>query len=186
MRWSKRRSAVRRQKENAHPASRRETQRLRPPRCCLETRLAEAPGEAGGTVENTEDAEPEVGTSVGLDRGDDVESGGQAEHDIPDAGDATEHSFLAETNDAEGGGEEDDSQASPDGAHSGSLGEHAETPTPADGPDDAPPEGAAQPSGLSVQEPTEEPAYEDLRRQVRMCQTPEVCYPSLTLRVLSS
>eukprot|EP00965_Chrysotila_dentata_P050587 1676432-Pleurochrysis_carterae.AAC.1 len=44
----------------------------------LETRQAEAPSEAGGTEENTEDAEPEVGAPDGPDGGDDVESGGQA------------------------------------------------------------------------------------------------------------
>eukprot|EP00965_Chrysotila_dentata_P100372 3316228-Pleurochrysis_carterae.AAC.1 len=45
----------------------------------LETRLAETPGEAGGAVENTEDAEQEAGVSDGPDGGEDAESSGQAE-----------------------------------------------------------------------------------------------------------
>eukprot|EP00965_Chrysotila_dentata_P071230 2353606-Pleurochrysis_carterae.AAC.1 len=142
----------------------------------LETRQAEAPGEAGSTVENTEDAEPEAGVSGGPDGGDDAESDGQAEHDVPDTGDATKHSSPSEADEAEGGGEEDDSQVNPDRANSGDPGEHAEAPARVDGPDDPPPEGVAQPSGPAVQEPTEEPAYEYFKRQVRLCQTPEVCY----------
>eukprot|EP00965_Chrysotila_dentata_P148539 4904689-Pleurochrysis_carterae.AAC.1 len=49
----------------------------------------------------------------------------------------------------EGEGQEDDSQANPDSAQSGSPNEHAEAPTPADGPDDTPLEGDAQPSEIS-------------------------------------
>eukprot|EP00965_Chrysotila_dentata_P045263 1503893-Pleurochrysis_carterae.AAC.1 len=111
----------------------------------LETRQTETSGEAGGTVENREDAEPQAGVSGGPDESDGAESGGQAEHDAPNAGDAMEHSSPAKAGGAEGGGEEDDSQANPDSAHSGSPGEHAEAPAPADGPDDPPPEGVAQP-----------------------------------------
>eukprot|EP00965_Chrysotila_dentata_P247323 6207684-Pleurochrysis_carterae.AAC.1 len=128
-------------------------------------------------TENTEDAEPEVRAPDGPDGGDDAESArGQAEHDVPDVCDAAQPSFLAEVNDAEGGGKEDDSQANPDSAHSGSPGEHTETPTLADGPDETPPEGDALSSGLSAQEHAEEPAYERLTCQVRMYQTPETCY----------
>eukprot|EP00965_Chrysotila_dentata_P149706 4943436-Pleurochrysis_carterae.AAC.1 len=87
-----------------------------------------------------------------------------------------EHSSPAEASVAEGEGKENDSQPNPDSVDSGSPGEHAEAPAPADGPDDPSPEGVAQPSGPAVQEPREEPAFENLTRQVRLCQTPEVCY----------
>eukprot|EP00965_Chrysotila_dentata_P017811 592766-Pleurochrysis_carterae.AAC.1 len=40
----------------------------------LESRHTEAPDDAEGTVENTEDAEPEAGVSGGLDGGEDAES----------------------------------------------------------------------------------------------------------------
>eukprot|EP00965_Chrysotila_dentata_P014480 479705-Pleurochrysis_carterae.AAC.1 len=67
-------------------------------------------------------------------------------------------------------------QANSDSVDSKSPGEHAEAPAPADGPDDPPPEGVAQPSGPAVQGPAEELAFENFKRQVRLCQTPEVCY----------
>eukprot|EP00965_Chrysotila_dentata_P112585 3720895-Pleurochrysis_carterae.AAC.1 len=120
-----------------------------------------------------EDAEPEAGVSGGLDRGEDAESSGQAEHAASGADDAMEHSSSAEASDAGGGGEKNDSRANSDSLDCGNPGENAEAPTPVDGQDDSLPEDAAQPSGPAVQESTEEPDYKYSRRQVRLCQTPE-------------
>eukprot|EP00965_Chrysotila_dentata_P074146 2448590-Pleurochrysis_carterae.AAC.1 len=69
----------------------------------LESRHTEASGDAGGTVENMEDAESEAEVSGGLDGGEDEESGDQAEHASQEADDAKEHSSSAEASDAEGG-----------------------------------------------------------------------------------
>eukprot|EP00965_Chrysotila_dentata_P144713 4780396-Pleurochrysis_carterae.AAC.1 len=76
-----------------------------------------------------------------------------------------EHSPSAEASDAEGGGEENDSQANPDSVDSGSRGEKAEAPAAADGQDDSLPEDAARSSEPAVQEPTEEPDYQCSKRQ---------------------
>eukprot|EP00965_Chrysotila_dentata_P122342 4044095-Pleurochrysis_carterae.AAC.1 len=84
-----------------------------------------------------------------------------------------EHSSSAEASDAEGGGEKNDSQANSDSVLSGSPGECAETPAPADESDNSQPGGLAQLSGPAVQEPTEEPEYRFFKRQVRICQAPE-------------
>eukprot|EP00965_Chrysotila_dentata_P114029 3770776-Pleurochrysis_carterae.AAC.1 len=89
--------------------------------------------------------------------------------------DAREHSSSAEASDAEGVGEETDSQANSDGVDSGDPDENVEAPAPAEEQDDSPPEGAAHSSGPAAQEPTKIPEYRYSRRQVRLCQTPEVC-----------
>eukprot|EP00965_Chrysotila_dentata_P151822 5016800-Pleurochrysis_carterae.AAC.1 len=102
-------------------------------------RRAEAEGGDPSGV-TTEDAEQEAEVSSGSDGGEDAESSGQAEHASLEADDAQEHPPSAEASDAEGGGEEDDSQANSDSVHSGSPGEHAETPAPANEPGDSQPE----------------------------------------------
>eukprot|EP00965_Chrysotila_dentata_P078172 2577171-Pleurochrysis_carterae.AAC.1 len=132
--------------------------------------------EGGGAAENTEDEEQEAEPSGGPDGGEDTESSDQAGHASSEADDAQEHhSRSAEASEAESGGEENDSQANSDSVPSGSPGGRAEAPAPADEPDGSQLEGVTQPSGPVVQEPAEEPVHRRFRRDVRLCQTPEVC-----------
>eukprot|EP00965_Chrysotila_dentata_P054466 1807220-Pleurochrysis_carterae.AAC.1 len=70
--------------------------------------------EGGSASGNTEDEGHEAELSGGPDGGENTESSDQAGHAPSEADDAQEHSLSAEASDAEGGGEENDSQANPD------------------------------------------------------------------------
>eukprot|EP00965_Chrysotila_dentata_P068009 2249657-Pleurochrysis_carterae.AAC.1 len=139
VRWSKRRNAERRRKEEPHPAARTETRRALSTTPHSETHQAEISNEAGDTEESTNDAEQESHAADGSGKDDDAESGSQAGHEASDADDAESHSHFSGAGDADGGGEEDDPPANSGSAKSGSPADHVGAPTPADESDDTPP-----------------------------------------------